>query len=109
MLRVSVISSWENGWKLCPPPSDTVKLTNSTAGDMAKRGRSLLQSNLGEEEWHKLVEEKREQRDEYWSRSEEERHLLQFAEREGLLPDQARRIVDQASEDWDQDVRRADE
>jgi hypothetical protein len=84
-----------------PPPSEVVKRTNSTVGVMAKRGRRLLQSNLGEEGWRKLVEAKRAQRDDYWSRSEEERYLLQFAENEGLSPEQARRLLDDVSDEWE--------
>jgi hypothetical protein len=52
---------------------------------------------LGEEGWRKLVEDKRAQRDDYWSRSEDERSLLQFAENEGLTPEQARRLLDDIS------------
>ena len=77
-----------------PPPSEAFKRTNSTAGARAKRGRRLLVSAVGEEGWRKLVEDKRAQRADYWSRSEEERYLLQFAEKEGVTPEQARRLLD---------------
>jgi len=86
---------------IAPPPSEAFKRTNSTAGAMAKRGRYLLESNLGEEGWRKLVEDKRVQREDYWTRSEEERSLLQFAENEGLTPEQARRLLDNISGDWE--------
>jgi hypothetical protein len=84
-----------------PPPSEAVRRTNSTARDSAKRGRRLLKSTLGEEGWRKLVEDKRAQRDGYWSRSEEERSLLQFAENEGLSTEEARRLLDDISSEWE--------
>jgi hypothetical protein len=80
-----------------PPPSEVVKQTNSTARDMANRGRRLLVNALGEEGWGKLVEAKRAQRDDYRSRSEEERSLLQFAENERLTLEQARQMLDDIS------------
>jgi hypothetical protein len=84
-----------------PPPSEALKRTNSTAGAMAKRGRRLLVNALGEEGWRKLVEAKRAQRDDYWSRSEEERYLLQFAENAGLAPEQARQRLDDFDRNWE--------
>jgi hypothetical protein len=84
-----------------PPPSEAIKGTNSTARDRAKRGRRLLTSTLGKEGWRKLVEDKRAQRNEYRSRSEEERYLLQFAENEGVTPEQARRLLDDFDRNWE--------
>jgi len=84
-----------------PPPSEAFKRTNSTARDRAKRGRRLLISALGEEGWGKLVEAKRAQRDGYWSRSEEERSLLQFAENDGMTPEQARQRLDEFDRNWE--------
>jgi hypothetical protein len=84
-----------------PPPSEAFKRTNSTAGARAKRGRRLLVNALGEDGWRKLVEDKRAQRDDYRLRSEEERSLLQFAENQGVTPEQARRLLDDISGDWE--------
>ena len=68
---------------IAPPPSDLVKRTNSTARAMAKRGRRLLESNLGEDAWRALVEAKRAERDRFLSLSKGARDLVAFAENTG--------------------------
>jgi hypothetical protein len=68
---------------VAPPPSDLVKRTNSTVNAMAKRGRKLLQSNLGEDVWQAWVEAKKVDRDRFLSLSEGARGLVAFEENTG--------------------------
>jgi hypothetical protein len=65
------------------PRSDLVKRTNSTANAMAKRGRRLLQTNLGEDAWRAWVEAKKVERDRFLSLSEGAQSLVAFAENTG--------------------------
>jgi hypothetical protein len=82
---VEELSSIKLGKELgvAAPPSDLVKRTNSTANAMAKRGRRLLQSNLGEDGWRAWVEAKKADRDRFLSLSERAQDLVAFAENTG--------------------------
>jgi hypothetical protein len=82
---VQELSSLKLGEELgvAAPPSDLVKRTNSTANAMAKRGRKLLQSSLGEKGWRAWVEAKKVERNRFLSLSEKVQALVEFEENTG--------------------------
>jgi hypothetical protein len=78
------------------PKSDKDRRTNSTANDIAKRGRRLLVNNLGEEFWSKAVEAKKEERQRHSSLSEEEQAIEWLAEELGITCEQAWDLIERA-------------
>ncbi len=86
------------------PDSDKDRRTNSTANDIAKRGRRLLVNNLGEGFWREAVEAKREERKRHLSLSEQEQAIEWLAEELGVTSEQAWGLIERARSEWRTDA-----
>ena len=75
---------------ISPTASDRERRENSRVRTSVKRGRPLLIDAFGEEGWRKQVEDKKAERDWFFSLDEEERRILLFADEQGISVEEAR-------------------
>ena len=75
---------------ISPTARDRERRENSKVRTSVKRGRPLLIKAFGEEGWRKHVEDKKAERDRFFSLDEEERKILLFADEQGISVEEAR-------------------
>jgi hypothetical protein len=88
---------------ISPTPSDRERRENSQVRYSVKRGRPLLIKAFGEEGWRKQVEDKKAERDWFFSLDEEEQNILLFADDHGESVETARAIFDEVKAQQEQD------
>jgi len=86
-----------------PTSSDRIRRENSRVRTSVKRGRPLLIDAFGEEDWRKHVEDKKAERDWFFSLDEEERDILLFADDYGISIEEVRTIFDDVKAQQEQD------
>jgi hypothetical protein len=79
-----------------------VRRTNSTAGAAADRGRELVVGALTDEGWQQLIKMKKAERDGFLALSEDERSVVQLAERLGIPVENARNLINNADTEPDE-------
>jgi hypothetical protein len=92
-----------------PAPSDEIRRQNSNVRHAVKQGKRLFTDAWGEEEWQKRGESKRNESEWFLSLTEEERHLVRFADAEGLSSEEAFLLAREMNEEEKEEQNSVDE
>ena len=88
---------------ISPTSSDRERRENARVRTSVTRGSPLLLDAFGEEDWRKHVEDKKAERDWFFSLDEEERNILLFADEHGISVEEARTYFDEVKAQQEQD------
>jgi NADH dehydrogenase/NADH:ubiquinone oxidoreductase subunit G len=92
-----------------PAPSDEIRRQNSNVRHAVKQGKRLFTDAWGEEDWQKRAESKRNESEWFLSLTEEERHLVRFADAEGLSFEEAFLLAREMNEEEKEEQNSVDE
>src|SRR5215213_2538491 len=92
-----------------PAPSDEIRRQNSNVRHAVKQGKRLFTDAWGEENWQKRAESKRNESEWFLSLTEEERHLVRFADAEGLSFEEAFLLAREMNEEEKEEQNSVDE